>query len=64
MGKLCLLYIGVWVGSFISCSEPSEPYDLVIRNVNLIDGTGGELQKSVSIGIMNGRILTIDKTAL
>lgn len=36
-------------------------YDLVISNVNLIDGTGNELQKEMSIGIKEGKIVAIEK---
>ncbi|MFH6604337.1 amidohydrolase family protein [Maribacter algicola] len=43
------------------CSyQKSEQYDLVISNVNLIDGTGKPLQTGVSIGITEGKIVAID----
>jgi len=43
-----------------SCnSTKQDSFDLVISNVNLIDGTGSPLQKSVSIGIREGKIITI-----
>lgn len=46
---------------FVGCSSNnSVPYDLIISNVNLIDGTGKPLQTSVSIGIKEGRIAAID----
>ncbi len=44
-------------------SEQSDQFDLVISNVNLIDGTGEPLQSGVSIGIIEGKIVAID-TAL
>ncbi len=45
-------------------SEQSDQFDLVINNVNLIDGTGGPLQAGVSIGIIKGKIVAIDTTLL
>ena len=43
------------------CNSPSKlDYDLVIRNVNLIDGSGKQLQENVSIGVKDGRIISID----
>lgn len=41
-------------------NKPSFEYDLVVSNVNLIDGTGSEMQKGVTIGIKDGRIVEID----
>ncbi|MEQ9578975.1 MAG: hypothetical protein RIH33_13615, partial [Marinoscillum sp.] len=47
------------------CSyQKSEEYDLVISNVNLIDGTGKPLQTGVSIGITEGKIVAIDSILL
>ena len=47
----------------LSCtSKKTTQFDLVISNVNLIDGTGKPLQKGVSIGITNGKIIAIDST--
>lgn len=44
-----------------ACSEPqSDPFDLVIRNVNLIDGTGAELKQGVNIYIKGNQISTIN----
>ena len=37
-------------------------FDLVVSNVNLIDGTGKPLRTSVSIGIQDGKIVAIDST--
>ena len=39
-------------------------FDLVVSNVNLIDGTGKPLRTSVSIGIQDGKIVAIDSTML
>ena len=41
-------------------SKETNQFDLVIANVNLIDGTGNPLQNKVSIGIKNGKIMAID----
>lgn len=45
-------------------SEQSDQFDLVISNVNLIDGTGRPLQAGVSIGIQEGKIVAIDTAYL
>lgn len=47
---------------FLSTCAPEEnsAFDLVISNVNLIDGTGSGLQKNVNIGIKGNRIVAID----
>ena len=41
-------------------NKPLVEYDIVISNVNLIDGTGSPLQREVTIGIKDGKILEID----
>ena len=43
-------------------SDKKTPFDLVISNVNLIDGTGNPIQTNVSVGIRDGKILGIDST--
>lgn len=43
-----------------STSQQPTQFDLVISNVNLIDGTGKPLQNEVSIGINAGKIVAID----
>lgn len=54
------LYI-ILLSFFIACnSTKQDSFDLVISNVNLIDGTGNPLQTNVSIGIRNEKIITID----
>ena len=45
--------------SLLLACAPNQ-FDLVISNVNLIDGTGGPLQTNVSIGIRDGKIAVID----
>jgi len=46
--------------SIVGCiQERTEPFDLVISNVNLIDGTGNPMQKGVSIGITDGKIAAV-----
>ena len=42
-------------------TNPSILFDLVITNVNLIDGTGKSLQQSISIGIKEGIVTAIDE---
>ncbi|RKN83049.1 amidohydrolase family protein [Ulvibacterium marinum] len=51
---------------FLSTCAPEEnsAFDLVISNVNLIDGTGSGLQKNVNIGIKGNRIVAIDAKEL
>jgi len=44
--------------------KQSFDYDLAISNVNLIDGTGSQLQKNVTIGIRDGKIIEIDSVAI
>ena len=45
----------------LSCSAKEEnKYDLVIANVNLIDGTGQALQPNKNVYIENGKIRKID----
>lgn len=46
---------------FLSTCAPEKDssFDLVISNVNLIDGTGSGLQKNVNIGIKGNRIMAI-----
>ena len=49
----------------IGCSSKQEDqYDLIISNVNLIDGTGNELKKQVNVYVQNGRIAKIDSLEL
>ncbi|MEQ9592778.1 MAG: amidohydrolase family protein [Cyclobacteriaceae bacterium] len=51
------------ISLLLSCtSRQSDQFDLVISNVNLIDGTGKPLQSGVSIGITDGKIAAIDVT--
>ncbi|MEP3209694.1 MAG: amidohydrolase family protein [Maribacter sp.] len=40
-------------------NNPEVEYDLVIKNVNLIDGTGTSIQKAVTIAIDNKQIVAI-----
>ncbi len=40
-------------------SLPESGYDLVIKNVNLIDGTGNPIQKGVTIAVDNEKIVMI-----
>ena len=48
--------------SLVACTNTqSENYDLIISNVNLIDGTGTPLQKAVNVYIKDSRIDKIDQ---
>lgn len=62
--KQLIVLISISVFSvFSGCSyNKSDQFDLVISNVNLIDGTGKPLQTGVSIGITDGKIVAIDST--
>lgn len=50
------------IGILIHFQE-NENYSLVIRNINLIDGTGGPMQSNVDVYIKNGKIAKIKPTA-
>ncbi len=44
-----------------ACSKETLPdYDLVVSNVNLIDGTGNPMQRGVTIGVKDGKIIEIN----
>lgn len=49
----------------VACSntEP-EKYDLIITNVNLIDGTGTPLRKAVNVYISENRIVKINENEI
>lgn len=49
---------------FACNSSKQDSLDLVISNVNLIDGTGNPLLPNVSIGVKDGKIVAIDKNVL
>ncbi|MCB0373848.1 MAG: amidohydrolase family protein [Muricauda sp.] len=49
----------------VGCTnKESEQFDLVISNVNLIDGTGKPLQSNVTVGIRDGKIIAIDTVSV
>lgn len=57
----CLILLVI----LFSCnSRKQDSFDLVISNVNLIDGTGNPLQANVSIGIRDGKIITINPSII
>ncbi|MDC6406149.1 MULTISPECIES: amidohydrolase family protein [Maribacter] len=59
-----LIYL-VLVCCFVACtSNQQHRFDLVISNVNLIDGTGKPIQSNVSIGIKDGRVTAIDSVSI
>ncbi|MBO0323364.1 amidohydrolase family protein [Muricauda sp. CAU 1633] len=43
-----------------SKTEASVPYDMILSNINVIDGTGKSMQVGVSVAITNGKIVAID----
>ncbi len=49
---------------FSCASDRPEKYDLVVSNVNLIDGTGKSMKTNSSIGIRDGRIVAIDSSKI
>ncbi len=53
---LCLISLG--------CSNQSIDYELLISNVNLIDGTGKPMQRGVNVYINNGRVEKIDSVQI
>ncbi len=56
------LYLIIFI-FIIGCTKsPNKKYDLVISNVNLIDGTGTMLKSDVNVYIKDGRINLIDQT--
>lgn len=46
----------------LSCFAGTVEAGIIIRNVNLIDGTGKDIQYGIDIGIHNGKIAEIAKT--
>lgn len=45
----------------LGCSKKLTDYDLIITNVNLIDGTDSPMQRGVNVYIKNGKIEKINK---
>ena len=63
MMKSGLKHIFFFIAFFLlsGCiKKQSFEYDLVVSNTNLIDGTGSQLQKGVTVGIKDGKIVDID----
>ncbi|NJB69804.1 imidazolonepropionase-like amidohydrolase [Saonia flava] len=56
--KYIFLFITIFYLS--GCKDPSNTYDIVVSNVNLIDGTGTPMKKAVTIGIKDGKIAVVD----
>ncbi|WP_435622906.1 amidohydrolase family protein [Flagellimonas sp.] len=55
----------ILVFCLFSCiPDRTEKYDLVVSNVNLIDGTGKTMQTNISIGIQDGKIAAIDSSTI
>ncbi len=50
-----------FIAVILGCSSPPhDRLDLVISNVNLIDGTGKPMRPNVSVGVRDGKIMAID----
>ncbi|MDC6389226.1 amidohydrolase family protein [Maribacter sp. PR1] len=62
MNKIMFLITVVFL--FGCNSDRNVEYDLLISNVNLIDGTGNAIQKEVSVGLTNGKIMAIGKGSI
>lgn len=59
-----LIYL-ILVCCFVTCtSNQQHQFDLVISNVNLIDGTGKPIQSKVSIGIKDGRVTALGSVSI
>ncbi len=56
LGVLMMILLG-----FGCRPEPATEYDLIISNVNLIDGTGSPLKEVISVGIKEGKIKALAK---
>lgn len=62
MKKLVLISL---IFLYFSCVEKHEiEYDLVIANVNLIDGTGADLKSNVNVYVKDNKIFTLDSLEL
>lgn len=62
--KMLMRIIGILAVLFAlwSCSlDRVSTYDLVITNINLIDGTGNELQENMTVAIKQGKIAFLGK---
>lgn len=54
----CIAIACIWGCN--SKTEATIAYDLVISNINLIDGTGKPMREGISIGIKDGKIVALD----
>jgi imidazolonepropionase-like amidohydrolase len=60
MKYIKILFFGMIVWYTYSCSQSSDSYDLIITNVNLIDGTGTPIQQGVNVYVKDRLIVKID----
>lgn len=63
MKYIKILFFGMIVWCTYSCSQSSDSYDLIITNVNLIDGTGTPIQQGVNVYVKD-RIITKIETGV
>jgi imidazolonepropionase-like amidohydrolase len=61
MNNTFKILVFCYVIIFISCSNDQiNDYDLIISNVNLIDGTGNPMRQGINIYILDSKIVRID----
>ncbi|MGH1364571.1 MAG: amidohydrolase family protein [Calditrichia bacterium] len=58
---IVVMYVIMFSLLFFCSSNPPATFDLIITNVNLIDGTGNPLQSGMNVLIQNGKIRAITK---
>ncbi len=61
MKTACLFFLLILIGC---SSHQNDEFDLVISNVNLIDGTGAEMKPNVNVYIKDNKIHVIDTNKL
>lgn len=47
-----------------ACTFDSRQYDLLITNVNLVDGTGAPMRENVNVYLLNGKIASIEQEVI
>jgi len=60
--KLIITFFGIIAMLLSSCSQ--QHYDIIIKQINIVDVKSGEILKDQNIGISNGRIITINRKSL
>lgn len=58
------LFCFIFLYCLLACnSTKQDSFDLVISNVNVIDGTGNPMQAHISVGITDGKIVDMDSSS-